>query len=154
MKKVFEINEVTKLVPQLKNKTVSLTGGCFDILHSGHINFLKKAKESSDILIVILESDENIKKIKGENRPINSQEIRSNVLSSIIDIDYVINLKGVTKNEEYDKLIVQINPDTIAITEGDRQIEKRRLQCEMIGAKLKVVKKFNSPSTTELIKYL
>jgi rfaE bifunctional protein nucleotidyltransferase chain/domain len=133
------------------NKKIILTGGCFDVLHSGHLKFLKSAKTKGDILIVLLESDKNIKLKKGNNRPINSQKIRSIVLSNIKDVDHVIQLKGMTKSQEYAKLIVQINPDVIVVTEGDKYISRRKEQCEMVGAKLEVIKKFISPSTSELI---
>lgn len=154
MKKIIEINDIPKILPNLKSKKIILAGGCFDILHSGHINFLNNTKKIGDALIVLLESDEKIKKIKGENRPINSQEKRSLLLSTLTKVDYIIMLKGVTKNEEYDKLIVQIKPDFIAITKNDKGIEKRKMQCEMIGAKLIIIKKYESPSTSDLIKLL
>lgn len=154
MKKIIELDNVAKIAAteKSKGKKIVLAGGCFDILHPGHIAFLSEAKKSGDLLFTFLESDLNIKRMKGNDRPINNQTARAGVLSFLLMVDYIILLKGVTKNEEYDKLIVQIKPDFIAITENDLGIEKRKKQAEMVGAKLIVIKKMKTPSTTELIK--
>ncbi len=154
MKKIIEENQVEEISAQKKsiNQTVVLAGGVFDILHEGHIHFLKTCKNYGDVLILLLESDENVKKTKGIDRPINDQSSRANVLSSLTYVDYIVNLKGVTNDGNYDKLIVQIKPDVIALTKGDPGIEKRRKQCEMIGAKLVEIEKADTASTTELIK--
>ena len=157
MRKILKLSEVKETASQqrnLKNKIV-LAGGCFDILHSGHLEFLKNAKNAGDILFLFLESDENIKKRKGENRPINNINTRASILSSIPYVDYIIPLKYVTKSQEYDKLIVQIKPDVIAITKGDKYVSQRMIQCELVGAKLQVVvENIPTPSTTDLIKYI
>jgi D-beta-D-heptose 7-phosphate kinase/D-beta-D-heptose 1-phosphate adenosyltransferase len=73
-----------------KNKKIVFTNGCFDLLHTGHIHTLKFAKNQGDILIVGLNSDKSIKRLKGESRPIHNQNTRLQVLSSIYAIDYVI----------------------------------------------------------------
>lgn len=152
--KILENNKISETIRKLKNekKKIVLVGGCFDIIHPGHILFLEAAKNEGDILILLLESDENIKKRKGEGRPINSIKNRQIVVSSIGDVDYIIPLAGVTTDEEYDRIMVQIRPEVIAITEGDSQTEKRKKQCESIGAELKVViNKIDNKSTTALI---
>lgn len=157
MNKILTTEEAAKISKQekTKGKKIILAGGCFDILHLGHLRFLEKAKEQGDILFLFLESDENIKIRKGESRPINKQLYRSSVLAALPYVNYIIPLKEMTKDEEYDKLIVQIRPDIIAITSGDHQTEKRRMQCEMIGAKLKeVISQIDTPSTTDLIKQI
>ncbi len=151
MKKIISTNDAALISSKSKklNKKIVLVGGCFDILHLGHIYFLEKSKEEGEILFVLLESDENIKKWKGINRPINSQKNRGIVLSAISSVDYIIPLKGMTKTEDYDKLIVQINPDVIAITKGDKNIEKRQSQTDSIGAKLVKINKIEGISTTK-----
>ena len=135
-----------------QNKKIVLVGGVFDILHPGHIHFLKESKKLGNSLFILLESDEKVKKMKGPNRPINTQSVRASVLTTLPFVDYVINLKGVTNNSKYDKLIVQIKPDVIALTKGDPGTDLRRKQSEMIGAKLIEVDKVATASTTELIK--
>lgn len=154
MGKIINVNEAIKLSKQLKQrgKAIVLAGGCFDILHSGHIVFLKAAKKSGDVLILLLESDESIKKRKGKERPLNSQKKRVTALSSLETVDYILPLKGVTKNEEYDRLMIQIKPDIVAMTKGDLNIPQRVKQCEMVGAKLKLVtEKIEGLSTTALV---
>ena len=154
MKKIIDQKQASKISAREKTsgKKIILTGGCFDVLHKGHIKFLENAKDDNSLLFVLLESDENIKKRKGNNRPINNQENRATILSNLSSVDYIIPLVGVTKNVEYDKLIVQIKPDLIALTKGDLQTEKREEQCRKFGAKIKIVNKFDAPSTTDLIK--
>src|SRR5690606_3739180 len=83
--KILNINSVPQISNHYKNfgKKIILVGGCFDVLHEGHIKFLESAKKNADILILLLESDENISKRKGINRPVNIQKNRAIVLSSL-----------------------------------------------------------------------
>ena len=75
MKKIINFRQATKIFQILKkkNKKTIICGGCFDILHIGHIEFLEIAKKQGGFLFVLLENDKNVKKIKGKERPINSQ---------------------------------------------------------------------------------
>lgn len=155
MNKIIKVQEVSLVSQKQKSlgKTIVLAGGCFDILHSAHILFLKAAKKQGNTLIILLESDENIKKRKGKDRPINSQKERALVLSSVSYIDYIVLLNKMTKDEYYDKLMIQIKPDIVAITDKDPQIEQRKKQCILVNAKLKIViKKIDAVSTSKLIK--
>lgn len=155
MNKTITIDQAVKLSAQFKQegKSVVLVGGCFDILHVGHTLFLETAKKEGDFLFVLLESDENTRKKKGEDRPINSQKKRTAVLCALKFVDYVIPLIGVTKNEDYDKLIVQIKPDVIAMTKGEPGVEQRKKQAVAVGAELKlVIDRVKEESTTGLIK--
>ena len=72
------------------NKTVVFTNGCFDILHRGHVQYLQSARLLGDVLILGLNNDDSIKRLKGKNRPINHEIDRAIVLSALIDIDYVV----------------------------------------------------------------
>jgi len=154
VRKIVNINEAALISKEARRnkKRVILAGGCFDILHSGHIHFLTESKRAGDILFVLLESDENIKKLKGGDRPINPQDRRLKLLSALTCVDFIIPLRGMTNNQEYDKLIVQIMPDIITITDGDEKLEYRKKQANLKGAKLVVVSKIQSPSTTEIAK--
>lgn len=136
-----------------KNKVV-LVGGCFDILHYGHIHFLKKAKALGDYLIVLLESDKNIKRLKGEKRPIFGQDQRREMLESLHFVDEVIILSESMKDEDYKKLVKDIKPNFIAITEGDPIIEKKRKQAESVGANLIEIPRLTVPSTSQILKIL
>ncbi len=98
-----------KFVGELKENSgrkIGFTNGCFDLLHEGHIEILKKAKESCDYLIVGLNSDNSVKKLKGESRPVKKQESRKMVLESIKYVDEVIIFEEETPLE----LIKKINP--------------------------------------------
>ncbi len=74
----------------LKGKKIVFTNGCFDILHRGHVEYLEKAKSLGDVLIIGLNSDSSVKKIKGEKRPINTEYDRAAVLSAIEFVDFII----------------------------------------------------------------
>ena len=99
---------------KLTKKKIVFTNGCFDLIHYGHINYLKKAKELGDILIVGLNSDDSIKRIKGSSRPIKKIKSRLAVLESIKYIDLVITFNEDTPIE----LIKNIKPD-ILVKGGD-----------------------------------
>ncbi len=154
MNKILTIDHAAKLSKKLKkeNKTIVLAGGCFDILHYGHIVFLKEAKKRGNTLFVLLESDESVKKRKGEKRPINSQISRAGTLSKLGLVDYIVMLSGVTKDEEYDRIMFQIKPAVVAQTAGDPNSAQRKKQCEMVGAKLiSVTKSVKGASTTKIL---
>jgi rfaE bifunctional protein nucleotidyltransferase chain/domain len=138
-----------------KQKTTVLVGGCFDVLHLGHITFLEKAKKLGDKLVVLLESDENIKKDKGHNRPINNQENRAKVLMSLKVVDKVIKLPEMKTDEEYVALVKKISPAIIAITDGDRRTLQKEEQARIVGAKLvKVTKLIPQQSTSRVIEII
>jgi D-glycero-beta-D-manno-heptose 1-phosphate adenylyltransferase len=73
-----------------EDKRIIATNGCFDILHVGHIRYLEKSKLLGDILVVGLNSDESVKRLKGKDRPINSQEDRAEMLLALKSVDYVV----------------------------------------------------------------
>ena len=85
-------NEIIKIVRegQAQGKTFVTTNGCFDILHVGHVRYLQKTKEKADYSIVMLNSDKSVKSLKGENRPINNENDRAELLSSLRCVDYVV----------------------------------------------------------------
>lgn len=156
MGKIVSAKKTKNLSAKLKKtgKKIVLAGGCFDILHVGHIKFLQNSKKSGDILVLLLESDESIKKLKGENRPVNNQKNRALILSSVEFVDYVIPLEKNYKDENYSDLVSKLKPDVIAVTKGDPNESKKKLQAKSVGGKLKVVLK-NLPdhSTTKLLEY-
>lgn len=131
-----------------------LVGGVFDLLHFGHIHFLKNAKSHGDYLIVALESDANVKRLKGPERPIHDAEKRSEMLKSLKSVDEVIVLDDKMTDKDYRALVEKVRPDVIAVTEGDPIIEKKKIQAKMIGAKLVVIPKIEGVSTTKIAKLL
>jgi FAD synthetase len=134
-------------------KTV-LVGGCFDILHYGHISFLKQASALGNSLIVALESDETIKRLKGTNRPIHTQAQRKEMLESLSFVTMVIPLPPLSSDEEYNAFVYKTNPSVIAITEDDNIAEKKRKQAQTVGAEFVVIKKIHTPSTSQLASLL
>lgn len=128
-----------------------LVGGCFDVLHPGHVVFLKEAKKAGNRLIVMLESDEKIKKIKGVNRPVHNQKERALVLKALKFVDTVILLPYMQTEEEYDALIQKINPDIIAATLGDPENYHKVRSAKLTGARLKFVTKLIGNHSTSRI---
>lgn len=141
IKTADEIIEILKF----RNDKIVFTNGCFDILHVGHVKYLSKAKKLGKILILGLNSDKSIKRIKGKERPINSQQNRAIVLSALESVDYVVIFDEDTPYE----LIKKIKPD-ILVKGGDYKNK------EVIGsdiAKEVVLIDFEDGfSTTNLIK--
>ena len=91
-KKIKNINAIKSIVARLKirRKKVVFTNGCFDILHVGHIRYLRKARSLGDILVVGLNTDRSVRQIKGEKRPIVPQGERAEVLAALEFVDYVV----------------------------------------------------------------
>ena len=131
-----------------------LVGGCFDILHFGHIHFLKEAKKKGNYLIIALESDKNTKKLKGPARPIHAQKQRREILESLSFIDKVISLPEMKSDKDYKKLVAEIKPDIIAITQGDPMKDKKTEYAVSIGAKLVEINKIKVPSTSQIAKLI
>ena len=131
-----------------------LVGGCFDILHYGHIHFLKKAKALGNYLIVALESDQNIKKHKGNGRPIHSLTQRREMLESLNFVNEVISLPDSMTDNDYWNLVKSVKPQIIAVTKGDPILSKKQKQADKVGAKLIEIEKIKVPSTSQIIKIL
>ncbi len=131
-----------------------LVGGCFDLLHYGHVQFLKEAKAHGDYLVVALESDKNVHRMKGDSRPIHTQEQRKEMLESISFVDEVISLSPMSTDQEYADLVKRIKPHVIAVTDGDPIIDKKKQHADAVGAQLVVIPKIPTPSTSQLAKLL
>ena len=109
-KKVFV--DAQQLLQELsrKDKTVVWTNGCFDLLHRGHLNSLKQASELGDLLIVGLNSDNSVRKLKGQNRPIFEQNHRAHLLATLVYVDAVLIFDGLTPSDALES----IKPDIFA----------------------------------------
>jgi len=125
-KKIIELPELLKQINRwrfLGNK-IAFTNGCFDILHPGHIASLSQAAAEADYLIVGLNADESVKKLKGEGRPVNDQQSRALLLASLLMVDAVV----IFEEETPLKLISTVLPDVL-VKGGDYKID------EIVGAK-------------------
>ena len=135
-------------------KKIVLVGGCFDLLHYGHISFLKQAKSLGDYLVVALESDENVKRMKGNARPIHTQVQRKQMLETLSCVDEVIALPPMQGDRDYGNFVQKIKPTIIAITQGDTAKDKKLAQAKNIGARIFEIPKIHTPSTSQLAKLL
>ena len=111
MEKIINYSELGGLLElmQTENQKIAFTNGCFDILHPGHVDYLQKAKKMADLLIVGINSDESVKRLKGEDRPINKLNDRMLLLAALESVDFVISFEEDTPYN----LIKRINPDVL-----------------------------------------
>lgn len=121
MGRVVSLEELIKIRNKARQekKRVVFTNGCFDILHRGHVEYLNKAKELGDILIVGLNTDSSVKKVKGDKRPVIPQEDRAYILSSLRCVDYVC----LFDEETPARIISHLLPDVL-VKGGDYRIEE------------------------------
>ena len=139
--------EIEKLAKKFheKGKKIVFTNGCFDILHAGHVKYLQEAKNYGDILILGLNADNSVRKLKGPTRPINNQNDRAYILASLESVDYVVIFEEETPYE----LIKLIKPHTL-VKGGD--YEGKIVIGQDIANELKLVQFVDGKSTTNTIK--
>ena len=109
--KIETVDSLAAMVPDLKaeGKRVVFTNGCFDILHPGHIELFRAAREHGDVLVVAINSDESVRRLKGEGRPIFEQSERAEVLVAMESVDFVCVFVQDTPLEA----ILKIHPDVL-----------------------------------------
>jgi len=113
--KVLSEKEILKKISDIGYKKITgFTNGCFDLLHEGHLHLIREAKKRCDFLIIGLNSDESVKMLKGENRPIENQEQRAKNLSKMEEVDAI----AIFNTETPENIIKDLNPD-ILIKGGD-----------------------------------
>ena len=117
LKNIDELNIILEDCRK-KGKRIVFTNGCFDILHRGHVEYLQKARELGDLLVLGLNSDSSVKRLKGDERPINNEMDRAIVLSALECITYICIFHEDTPLE----LIKLVKPD-ILVKGGDYKIE-------------------------------
>jgi FAD synthetase len=154
MARIVNLQKLENFIPRGKKGRIVLAGGCFDILHVGHVRFLSEAKKMGDYLVVLLENDKNVKKLKGKNRPAFIQKERAEMLSALGSVDLIVLLPMMENDCDYLNLVMKIKPDIIAVTENDPHIEKKRGQAKQIGGELKVISSIKTLSTSKLAKIL
>jgi D-beta-D-heptose 7-phosphate kinase/D-beta-D-heptose 1-phosphate adenosyltransferase len=144
---IKSFNEIKDAITRLKkqNKKIVFTNGCFDILHRGHVSYLDIAKSYGDILILGLNSDSSVKRLKGKNRPINCEDDRAYILAGLESVDFVIKFEDDTPYE----LIEMIKPD-ILVKGGDYQ--GKEVVGSDIAGEVRLVDFVDGKSTTKTIK--
>jgi D-beta-D-heptose 7-phosphate kinase/D-beta-D-heptose 1-phosphate adenosyltransferase len=142
--------ELVRIISELKakRKRIVFTNGCFDLLHIGHVRYLEQAKALGDVLVVGVNSDTSVRKLKGPKRPILPEEERAEILSGLGCVDYV------TLFDEMDplKLITSLRPDVL-VKGGDwaeEQIVGRKV-VERSGGEVVIIPFVGKASTSNLI---
>ena len=156
----FELNyrqDAKLFVRQAKEsgKRVVIVTGCFDLLTSFHVRFLKRAKAAGDVLVVGIEDDTRVRAFKGLLRPVNAISQRVEVIDALEFVDFTFVISGSPKmplKPFYTRLHKTISADILAVTEGDPYLEDRRDEIEATGGKLVVVSRYEDVSSTSLIR--
>jgi D-beta-D-heptose 7-phosphate kinase/D-beta-D-heptose 1-phosphate adenosyltransferase len=150
LEKIYSIEDISKqtLRWKLKSKSIVFTNGVFDLLHEGHIASLTQAASLGDILIVGINSDDSVKKLKGPSRPINNEYTRALLLSQMLIVDAVVIFNEDTPLE----LIKSIMPDTL-VKGGDYTIDQIAGAKEVIanGGKVVLADMIDGVSTSNII---
>lgn len=148
--KIINFDEIEEIIQKDKElgKKIVFTNGCFDILHKGHITYLYEAKKLGDILIIGLNSDNSIKRIKGEKRPILPEDERAFILSALEMVDYVVIFEEDTPYE----LIKRVKPDVL-VKGGDWDVKNivGRDIVESYNGKVLNIPYIEGKSTTNII---
>ena len=130
-----------------KNNMVGFTNGCFDILHVGHINLIKYLKQNCDFVIIGIDSDNRVKKLKGNDRPFNCQQDRKTMLESLRFVDRVLIFDS---EQELTDMVKSINPDLMIV--GSDYKNKKVVGSEH-AKKLHFFEKLDGYSTTKILQY-
>lgn len=150
MNNILSRAEIISVRKKLKteNKKLVFTNGCFDLIHAGHVDYLLKSKAFGDVLLVALNSDASVKRIKGDKRPILMQDERAFILSNLKCVDYVTFFEEDTPAE----IISEIIPD-ILVKGADWDLNKivGKDVVELNGGEVKTIKFVNDQSTSKII---
>ena len=119
--KLIERQDLPALARTLQNqgKTVVFTNGCFDVLHAGHVRYLTAARKLGDCLIVGLNSDASVQRLKGPTRPINQEQDRAEVLAGLYAVDYIV----IFPDQTAEGLVAELQPDIYA-KGGDYSVDR------------------------------
>ena len=134
---------------QTQHKIVVFTNGCFDILHAGHVRYLAEAKKLGDVLIVGLNSDASVRKLKGAGRPVNSAADRAEVLAGLRAVDHVV----VFEEDTAEELVRRLRPD-IYVKGGDYSLDRlpESAIVASYGGQTVLVPMLEGRSTTQVIR--
>jgi rfaE bifunctional protein nucleotidyltransferase chain/domain len=149
MGEVISRKELDKILTNLQGKKIVFTNGVFDLLHLGHVRYLKKARQLGDVLIVGVNSDRSVRKIKGNKRPLIPEKERAEIVASLEAVDYVV----IFNEETPINLIKKIKP-SFQVKGGD--YKKKNLPEEKVvkelGGKVVLVEMEKGKSTSSIIK--
>lgn len=150
MKLIVHFDEIENIIANLKeeNKSISFTNGCFDILHRGHVEYLEKTKEYADILVLGLNSDNSVRRLKKSPRPYVNENDRAYLLSRLESVDIVCIFEEDTPLE----LLKKVKPDFL-IKGGDYSLDQivGREIIEEYGGKILTIPFISGKSSTNII---
>lgn len=148
IKPITRLKKILALAKRNKQKIV-FTNGCFDIIHYGHVQYLQKAKAKGNILIVGLNSDESVKRLKGKKRPINCQNDRAGILAEFKSVDYIV----IFNEDTPLNLIKNIHPDILV--KGADWSNKTIIGADIVkncGGKVLTIPYLKNRSTSSILK--
>lgn len=151
MKKIKAVKALKRIILGLKHlgRKIVFTNGCFDILHYGHVRYLEKAKSKGDILVVAINTDASVRKIKGENRPIINEKDRAKVIAGLESVDFVV----LFNDETPLKVIQALKPDILV--KGADWSKDKIVGADFVsgyGGKVASIKLEQGRSTTNIIR--
>jgi rfaE bifunctional protein nucleotidyltransferase chain/domain len=153
MSSIKTLKEIKEIRPQLKdqNKKVVFTNGCFDLIHAGHVDYLSKAKALGDVMIVGLNSDSSVMRIKGSKRPIVNETERGFIISNLKPVDYVVLF-----DEDTPKLLIEELLPDVLVKGADWEIENIVGKDVVLanGGEVKTIEFANDQSTSKIIKII
>ena len=148
--KVKTQDELREIIDDLRGagRKVAFTNGCFDLIHTGHVRYLKVARGYADVLVVAINSDDSVRRLKGEKRPIMSQGERAEVLAALAFVDYVT----VFEEDDPHRVITELMPDAL-VKGGDWGVDRivGKDVVEAYGGKVYSVPYIEGSSTTGIV---
>lgn len=151
MKKIYSLDQLSDIIKSLKRagKTIVFANGCFDLIHVGHIRYLKEAKELGDILVVALNSDSSVHRLKGKGRPYINENERAVILSAFSFVDYLT----IFTEDNVEKVLLSLKPD-IHAKGSDYTVETvpERETVLSYGGKIAITGGAKVRSTSEIMK--
>ena len=150
MNKILERNTLKDKLEELrkKGKKIAFTNGCFDILHVGHVRYLREAKKTADVLVLALNSDSSVRSLKGKERPLVPEKERAEIIAALEFIDFVTIFPELTPLE----LINYLKPDFL-IKGGDWSEENivGRKEIKEWGGRVAIIPEVEGKSTTNIV---
>lgn len=150
---IISANQIAELASNLRayGKTIVATNGCFDILHIGHLRYLEKSKSFADVLVVGINSDASVRHLKGEGRPINSEQDRAELLLGLKPVDYVV----IFDERDASSFLRELKPD-VYTKGGDYKPEAlpEYSTVQEIKAKIEIVDLVEGKSSSKIIEQI
>ncbi|BAT72079.1 D-beta-D-heptose 1-phosphate adenosyltransferase [Thermosulfidibacter takaii ABI70S6] len=151
--KIKSVDEIKRIIDEAKasGKKVVLANGCFDILHVGHVRYLKDAKRHGDVLVVAVNSDSSVKRLKGTDRPYMPDRERAEIVAALECVDYVF----IFEDERLDRILAYLQPDFQAKgTDYTEETVPERETVESYGGRVIICGDPKDHSTTDILRRL